>query len=645
MRPTKRTERAPRGDTRTRDRAHGAEPRHVAIDPSGLRFALAALLFALTAWLFAPATGFEFVRYDDPLYVAHQPHVLGGPTAENLAWAFRADNPTGNWHPATWISHQLDALAWGDDPRGHHATSVLLHAVDVVLVFLALRRLTAATWTSAACAALFGWHPLRVESVAWVSERKDVLCGFFFLLALWAWAARFVERTPDDVGAARTGPAEQRFALLALLAFVLGLMSKPMVVTLPFVLLLLDVWPLRRLRLASGADTSRTALAEAWTLVREKWTFFALAFGAATTTYLTQTGAGADFLRVPAGMRAANAVVALARYLGGVVWPARLAVIYPYPAAWPPLAIAGAVTLLTAISAAAAWQLRTRPWLLVGWLWFVGMLVPVLGFVQAGIQSMADRFTYLPILGLQVALLWTLREWARTALRRTIATGAVAGILLALVLATRAQLLPWHDTLSLFARAADVTSDNYRAHQFVADALLDQGRFAEAREHYRRLLAITPSWLDPDLVADNVATTHYNLGIVALAMHQPDDAATHFAAVLDRLPDDPQANAQYGAILAARGRHDDARRHLDRALAAAPDDAGMHAALATLDLATGRIDNAIAHDRRALELSPGDGAIACRLAATLATHGASDEARAAAAAAARITGGAGCPTQ
>jgi Flp pilus assembly protein TadD len=627
----------------TRDPSSTSPSPWLRVDTRVAAIALAALLLATTAWLFAPALGFEFIRYDDPIYVARQPHVLGGPTLENLRWAFAERNPTGNWHPLTWISHQLDAVAWGRDPRGHHVTSVLLHAVDVAVAFLALRRLTGAFWTSAACAALFGWHPLRVESVAWVSERKDVLCGFFFLTALWAWATRFAPRAADDDRSAVLAPSAARGTALALLAFTLGLMSKPMVVTLPFVLLLLDIWPLRRLPLVAGREISPTTLPALLPLLREKAAFFALALAAAVTTYVMQTGAGADFLLAPAQVRAANGVVSIARYLGGFVWPSNLAAIYPYPASWSWGAITGALAVTATLTTIATWQLPSRPWLLVGWLWFVGMLVPVLGVVQAGLQSMADRFTYLPILGLQIALLWTLRDWARTPARRAIASGVIAMVLLALAIATRNQLPFWYDTRSLFVHTAAATEDNYRAHQFAADALLDEGRYAEARTHYRRLLELQPSYLDPQLVADNVVTTHYNLGITALALDDLDDASTHFAAVLATLPADAQANTQYGAILTRQGRYVDARTHLDKALTATPDDATVHVALATLDLATSHIEDAITHDRRALALRPDDPAIACRLAASLAVRGPADEARAARDEAVRIAGPAGCP--
>ena len=604
------------------------------------------LLFASSALLFAPAVGFEFVRYDDLVYVAHQPHVLGGPTLANLRWAFTTSEGA-NWHPLTWISHMIDAAWWGADPRGPHATSIFLHALNTALVFLALRRLTGAFWTSAACALFFGWHPLRVESVAWVAERKDVLSGFFFLLTLWAWAARFVAADPDADRARVPGPAAGRCSALALLAFALGLLSKPMLVTLPFVLLLLDVWPLRRLHVAAwgrgagravnAADSSIAAL------VVEKAPFFALALASAATTYLVQSNAGAAFLRIPPGVRAANAVVSVARYLGTFLWPAGLAVIYPYPAGWSALATGAAVALVLGASALGLRQAHARPWLLVGWLWFVGMLVPVLGIVQVGLQSIADRYTYLPILGLQIAILWTVRDQARDRRSRAIVAATAAALLLALALRTRSQLAVWHDTRTLFEHAAAVTDDNYRAHQFAADELLDEHRFAEARTHYRRLLEIAPSFVDPELVADNALTTHFNLGLVALALGDAPDAATHFRAVLEKTPDDPEANSSYGAILTGQRSYDEARRHLDRALAVAPESAGVHGNLAVLELATGHLDEAIAHDRRAHELAPADAAIACRLAASLETRGPADEARSVRVEAARLAGPAGCP--
>jgi hypothetical protein len=377
--------------------------------------------------------------------------------------------------------------------------------------------------------------------------------------------------------------------------------------------------------------------------VVEKAPFFALALASAVTTYLVQSTAGATFLRIPVEVRAANAVVSVARYLGILLWPTDLAVIYPYPAGWSLPLVGAALALFVLVTALGLWQVRDRPWLLVGWLWFVGMLVPVLGIVQVGLQSMADRYTYLPALGLEIALLWTVRDWLRDRRARVLAACTAAVLLLVLAARTRSQLALWHDTHTLFEHAAAVTVDNYRAHQFVADELYDEHRFAEARAHYRRLLEIEPSFLDPGLLADNAVTTHFNLGEVALALGDPTDAATHFQAVLAKVPDDPQANSSYGAILTGERRYDEARRHLDRALAAAPDDALVQGNLAELELATGHLDDAIAHDRRAHALAPSDATVACRLAATLEARGAADEAIAMRAEAAQLTPPGGCP--
>ncbi|MGH9361727.1 MAG: tetratricopeptide repeat protein, partial [Thermoanaerobaculia bacterium] len=368
-------------------------PRQGAVRPLAWTARLRSLspplgLALLTVLVFAPVVRHDFVSLDDPAYVTGNAQVRRGLTAEGFRWAW-GNEVAGNWHPLTMLSHMLDAELHGLDPGGHHLTSLLLHAANAVLLFVLLRRLTGAAGRSAAVAALFAVHPLHVESVAWIAERKDVLSAFFFFLALLAWS-----------GYARR-PSSWRY-LLALLAFALGLLAKPMVVTLPLVLLLLDVWPLGRLPLAAAAERRR-ALGP---LLREKLPFVLLALGAAAVALVTQREAMSPLAALSLGRRIANALLAYAAYLSDTVWPRGLAVFYPLPGALPAWRVALAAVLLAALTALALARLHRSPWLAVGWLWFVGMLLPVIGLLQVGSQARADRYTYLPSIGLFVALVW-----------------------------------------------------------------------------------------------------------------------------------------------------------------------------------------------------------------------------------------------
>ncbi len=450
---------------------------------AGAAALVAAGLALLTLFVFLPAAGNGFVHYDDPLYVTGNDQVRRGLTGEGFLWAWRAA-VAGNWHPLTMLSHMADAEIWGLDAGGHHLTSLLLHAANVVFVFLVLRRMTGAPWRSAAVAALFAVHPLRVESVAWVAERKDVLSGFFFLLALAAWVA-YTRR-----------PAAGRY-LLALLAFAAGLLAKPMLVTLPFVLVLLDVWPLGRLPLAAPPGGERRRVVRR--LLAEKAPFFVLALAASAVTLFTQQVAMAPLATVPLGRRVGNALVSYAAYLRKTFWPMDLAVIYPLPAAVPLVKAALAAALLALVTGLVLVRLRRSPWLAVGWLWFVGMLVPVIGLVQVGRQALADRYTYLPSIGLAVALVWGGAEVARALLpagraRRVLLAGALALAVAVLSLAARRQVAVWKDTSTLFAHAMAVTPGNYYAAYKVGVELSRRGDRAGAERHYREALRLRPGF-------------------------------------------------------------------------------------------------------------------------------------------------------
>ncbi|MFM7735158.1 MAG: tetratricopeptide repeat protein, partial [Alphaproteobacteria bacterium] len=516
-----------------------------------------------------------------------------------------------NWHPLTWVSHMLDMTLFGDEPRGHHLTSVLLHSANAALAFLALRALTGARWTSAAAAALFAWHPLRVESVAWLSERKDVLSGFFFLLSTWAWSG-----WTGRLG--RPGGRAPAFLLASLVAFALGLASKPMIVTLPFVLLLLDVWPLGRLRLpgvahAQEAPSASRPAPPVAAVLAEKVPFLLLALASSVVTYLVQRAGGAFSIRLDAGERVANAFVSVARYLGGFLWPAGLSPIYRHPVHWPAAAVAASVALVLGLTAGAMIAGRRRPWIAVGWLWFLGMLVPVIGLVQVGLQSMADRYTYLPALGLGIAVLWTLREAA--AAGETARRACVAG--LAVVLAgcavrTWQQSAVWRGSESLFEHAVALDDSNYVAHHNLAIALLDAQKPEEAGRHFARMFEA----MEPD-------RERFSDGVRALY--------------------EGEANSHYGAILAMQGRLDEARERFEAALRHNPGSVNAHGNLGKIYAMTGRTDEAIEQFRLVLEVAPDDARTVCNLAEALATRGDQEQAAAFFARGVEILGPPGCP--
>lgn len=582
-------------------------------DTPARRRAVVAVLFLGTLLLFGRAVFNDFVNYDDPDYVTANAHVRAGLTWAGVRWAFFSSD-VSYWHPLTWLSHMADWQLYGERPAGHHATSIAWHALAAAMAFLALRRLTGAFWTSAVGAALFAWHPLRVESVAWVAERKDVLGGFFWLLALWAYAGYAEKR--------RAGIRAWGSYTLALGAFAAGLMSKPMLVTLPCVLLLLDFWPLGRVPVGARLAAWRA-------LIVEKIPFFALSFAVAAITVVAQKNVGTLSTVLSFDARLANAAVAVVRYVGKFFVPVNLAVLYPHPGTWPPEKVAfGAVFVLGATALAVA-QMRRRPWLLAGWLWFLGALVPVSGLVQVGIQSMADRYTYAPILGLQLALLWTVRETLTPATRRIWACVA-AVVLAACAVRTVDQLGVWKNSLTLFGHTVAVTEKNYLAWNNHGTAQSAAGRIDEAIADYRRSLAIKPDYAEansnlgsaldgqgrakealPFLRAavrlkPGLLEAHLNLGTALADAGEFDEAFAEFETVLARQPDHAKALDNYGVALAMSDRLPQAIAKIEAALRLQPDDAGAHSNLGNALSLSGQNDAAIAHYRRALELKPGE---------------------------------------
>jgi protein O-mannosyl-transferase len=572
------------------------------------RLALPALLLvAVTCAAYAPVRRAQFVNYDDYHYVVENLHVAPGLSGESVAWAFTAF-AAGNWHPITWISHQLDCQLYGLRPAGHHITNVALHAANAVLVLAVLFAMTGAIWRSALVAALFAVHPLNVESVAWVSERKNVLSTFFWLLTLGAYA-RYARR-----------PSVARYALVALL-LALGLMSKPMVVTLPCVLLLLDWWPLGRWS-PERPDAGR----QAWVLLREKLPLFVLVAAACLLTMAAQTGAGATAMlrHLPWGARLSNAAVAYAAYLGDMVWPAGLSPFYPHPRGVQPLPLLVALLVLGALSAL-AFRFRRHAAVPVGWLWYLGTLVPVIGLVQVGGQARADRYAYVPLLGVFIALAWGLGALGRPAGRVLAGAGGLA--VLALAAVTWRQATLWQNSTALFDHANRVTADNYVAYNTLGLVYHSQKRWEEAVRHFDRALQILPdlgdTWAHRGLslakqgqlddavqslqraVALNPGSVHAhnNLGI-ALRKRDPDAALAHLRQAMALDPEFPEAPINLGAILLQKGEADAARQAFDRALALGDRSAIVHFRLGSVLLERGDLEGAARHFEASLRLDP-----------------------------------------
>jgi protein O-mannosyl-transferase len=559
--------------------------------------ALISVLLALAILAaYFPVAGLDFTNYDDPEYVAANPQVSAGLSWQGVGWAVGSAH-AANWHPVTWLSHMADCEIFGLHPAGHHLTNLVFHAANSILLFLLLRSLTGACWRSAAVAALFALHPLHVESVAWVSERKDVLSGFFGFLCLWAYSRSVnLKSEVSNPETPRAPPVTRHSSLfygLALVFFALGLMSKPMLVTWPCVMLLLDYWPLRRFE-RSGFKSQLPMLRR---LIMEKIPFFALSAVSCVITILAQKagGAMAPLEPLPLTQRACNAVVSYVRYMGKLVWPTDLAVIYPLGGRWPVALVLLAVAALAGVSLLALWQRKQRPWLLAGWAWYLGTLMPVIGIVQVGSQSMADRYTYLPAIGLFLILAWGVAELAGTAqIRRALAGVAAAGALSACVLVTQRQVLHWHNAETLFRHALAVTPKNFIACNQLGLYFASQQQMEAAQHWYHEALAIHPghqhAW--------------NNLGCVLTDLGKYDEAIAHFETALRLDPTLVSAHNSLGAALLKQGKTDEALRHFLEALRLRPGYAQTHYNLANALVAKGQASQAIDHYRRALQLNP-----------------------------------------
>jgi protein O-mannosyl-transferase len=548
---------------------------------------ICGLLAALTVAVYWPVRQHDFVCYDDPQFITENPYIQSGLNWQSVRYALTAV-VTQNWHPVTTLSHILDCEFFGLNPGLHHLVSVAFHALNAMLLLLVLRKLTGFFWRSAAVAALFALHPLRVESVAWIAERKDVLSGFFFLLTLWAYARYAeVQSLKTEVQGLESVVSGQwsvvrnqtsRFYGLCLVFFTLGLMSKPMLVTLPFVLLLLDFWPLGRLRLSTDPTTFGLQRSTFWPLLREKLPFFWLSGFTCWITVRAQQGDQAIASLGEIGLmdRVTNAIVSYVQYFGKLLWPTDLAVLYPHPGLhypvseqWPGWEILAGALLLLAISALGICQLRCRPWLAVGWFWYLGTMVPVIGLVQIGAQAMADRYTYIPLIGPIISLVWSVGEWSlgQDALRRLPCSlrqnilGVLAiGLLIACVLLTHRQIGFWKNTVTLFDHTVEVTPDNPVAQCNLGYGLALGGKPALAAVRYRVALAINPRFAQP----------HFNLAGLLKDQERWPEAAEHYLAVTRLEPDAFLPRLALAQILPRLGRTKDAAFQMEEFLRTCP---------------------------------------------------------------------------
>jgi protein O-mannosyl-transferase len=545
-------------------------------------FRLACLVLALgTLALYSPVAGFSFIDFDDDEYVWNNPVTSAGLTWQGFVWAFNGIH-VGNWHPLSWLSHELDCQLFGLHAGAHHLVNAAFHIANTLLLFALLRGLTGAAWRSVFVAALFAWHPLHVESVAWVAERKDVLSTFFWLLALMAYV-RYVENSKLKTKNSKL------FYALALLATAAALLSKPMAVTLPFTLLLLDLWPLQRFSI------SNFQLPILFKLVIEKIPFFLLSLALCAVTFLAQHGAGA-VSGVALSIRLTNVPVAYLRYLEKTFWPQDLSIIYPYVYHWPAVLVAGAVISLALVSALAVLLLRGESrWLAFGWFWFLGTLVPVIGFIQVGAQAMADRYFYIPSIGLFIALVWGAAEFCQHRPNgKFILTFLGGTALIGCVLATSLQISVWQNSKTLFLHALGAMQNNYVADNALGKAFEREGDAARALVLYREAVRIEPRY----------PISQYNLGLALIGFGLKDEALEHLAAAAHYDPRNADAQFNLGVFFAQNGRPADAANCFEAAIAVRPEFAPAHARLGEILAKLGKYPEAAAQFREALRWQP-----------------------------------------
>jgi len=610
-----------------------------------LTLCISFVLIVATIVVFWQVRNHEFITFDDNEYVTQNPHVKSGLTLPGAIWAFVAFH-SNNWHPLTWLSHMMDCELYGLNPGGHHLTNLVFHILNTLLLFLVLKRMTGTLWRSSFVAALFALHPLHVESVAWVAERKDVLSTFFWMLTLWAYV-HYCRR-----------PGLGRY-LLVFLSFAMGLMSKPMLVTLPFVLLLLDYWPLGRFRLTQSTEPhfrlkNRVDFKSTpFSLILEKIPFIALAAMAATLTVFAQEKGGTvkplEFF--PLESRMANALTSYVIYIGKMIWPPPMAILYPYPDHFHPWGVAGAILFLAGVTLLVIRVRHSYPYLTVGWLWYLGTLIPVIGLVQVGMQAMADRYTYVPFVGLFIMIGWgvpdILKGWRY---QKIILTVVSSVFLLVFAILTWSQVQWWKSSITLYEHTVRVTSKNFLIHNKLGNVFFQKGDVEEAVVHYQEALRINPNFVEAynnignafiykgDVQhaidyyrkalsqAPDYADAHNNLGFALTRQGRIAEAITHYQEALRIRPDFAQAQYNLRMASAGRGKDEEAVTRVGQTLVRNSGDADMHNNNGVALARQGKPKEALVEFAKALEIDPNFAEARCNMGNSLVELGKIDEA-------------------
>ena len=569
----------------------------------------------------------QFINYDDQQYVTENSHVLSGLNPGNIKWAFTSVYAS-NWHPLTWISHMMDVDIFGMKPGMHHLTNVIFHILNSILLLIVLNQMTGALWRSAVVAALFALHPLHVESVAWIAERKDVLSTFFWMLTMLAYHRYVGSHTISKY-------------LLMILLFGLGLMAKPMLVTLPFVLLLLDFWPLKREELNLSTNGSQTTLL--WwlktnprgilRLILEKVPLMIMALAASGITFYAQSAGGSvtSLERMSFGTRIQNVIISYVAYLWKMIWPLNLAVFYPYPKQFSILTVVVCFWLLIAITVIVVMSVRRFPYLVTGWFWYLGTLVPVIGIVQVGYQSMADRYTYIPMIGIFVMIAWGIPELLDKWQFKKIALATLTGIVIPiLIVCSWMQVGYWKNSNTLFEHALNMTVNNDVAHYSLAKDLIDHGEFDDALKHCTEALKIHPynshannimglvlkkrgeiskaiSYYSKAIQIDsNYVEAYNNLGSAFINQGKNSEAVKQFSRAIEIEPECVFAYINMGVALANQGRLNEAIHQYHKALQIRPDSFEAHYNLGIALISQGKIDESIDQYKKVLGIDPGN---------------------------------------
>lgn len=553
---------------------------------------LLCLLLCLTVLaVYLQVVDHEFV-FDDIDYVTHNPHVASGITGNNIWWAITSTH-SANWHPVTWLSHMTDVQFFGLNPRGHHLTNIIIHSISSVLLLLLLRRVTGLPWQSSFVAALFALHPMHVESVAWVAERKDILSAFFFFLTLLFYAEYIKKKNVGNY-------------ILALLSFIMGLMSKQMLVTLPLVMLLMDFWPFKRLQPGTSGEDSRCISDKALPLLREKIPFFVSAILSGIITLYAQNKFGAikSLYAIPLELRVENALIAYVTYLFKTLWPHDLAVLYPFPSSFPFWQISGSLLVLLLVSAMTLLLRRRFSYLLAGWLWYLVTLVPVIGLIQVGNQAMADRYSYLPSIGLYIMAAWGVSDLMKNNGHKVEILTLLAGVaVIASTTLTWRQLGYWRDNISLYQHTLRLTTGNYLIHYNLGLAFAEKGNLNDAIREYEEALRIRPTYAD----------AHYDLGVALANRGDLDAAIVHYRKAIEIKQDNTDAHVNLGIALASKGWMDIAIQEFQEALRINPDNALAYINLGVALARKGQMDMAIQMFQAALRIDPNNKDIRSKL--------------------------------